>query len=82
MARYRYADLRTYLISRGCHTEGDAFEAGTGWFQPDWMPFTLPSPVDGWVDADVVDLILADRWICVGVAPLQRYPDEDRGEQA
>jgi hypothetical protein len=77
MARYRYADLRNFLVVQGCCTEGDAFEIGTGWYTADWMPFTLPSPVDGFVDADMVDLILADRWIGTGAPSLQRHPDAD-----
>lgn len=75
MARYLYADLRNFLVVQGCCTEGDAFEIGTGWFTSDWMPFTIPSPVDGYVDADVVDIILRDRWVIGGQIPLTRHPD-------
>jgi hypothetical protein len=80
MARYVYADLRNYLIVQGCCTEGDAFETGTGWYTADWMPFTVPSPIEGYVDADVIDAILADRWVRTGPVPLKRYPDPDETE--
>lgn len=75
MPWYRYEDLRALLIVRGCHTEGDVSQPVSGWFRSDWTPFTLPLPVDGWVDADVVDVILADRWIAVGPIPLRRHFD-------
>lgn len=77
MARYRYEHLRAFLIVHGCHSEGDAFEIGMAWFNRDWMPFTLPAPIDGWVDADVIDAILADRWVGTGAPAIQRFPDTD-----
>ena len=75
MARYRYEALRTFLISRGCYSEGDASALVTGWYGPDGIPFTFPIPAEGWVDANIVDLILIDRWIWTGPMPIRRYPD-------
>ncbi len=46
-----------------------------GWFAPDGIPFTIPDPIDGWFDAEVIDLILTDRWLWRGPVPIQRYPD-------
>jgi hypothetical protein len=66
------------LVQHGCEFEGDRFELGMGWFAPDGMPFTLPEPIVGWFDADVIDQILADRWIWAGPAPMTRYPDEEQ----
>lgn len=77
MARYRYEHLRAFLIIHGCYSEGDAFEIGVAWYNRDGMPFTLPSPIDGWVDADVIDLILVDRWVGAGMPSIRRYSDTD-----
>lgn len=52
MARYLYADVRTFLVAQGCYTEGDAYEIGVGWFTADGLPFTIPSPIDDHLDAD------------------------------
>lgn len=79
MAFYREADVLLFLERHGCEFEGDRFAIGMGWFAPDGMPFTLPDAVDGWMDADVVDLILADRWIWTGPSPLKRYQDQSSG---
>lgn len=74
MARYRVDDVLLFPKQHGCDYEGDRYLIGMGWFAPDGMPFTLPDPQDGWFDADVVDLILADRWIWRGPNPLRRHP--------
>lgn len=76
MARYLYADVRTFLVAQGCYTEGDAYEIGVGWFTADGLPFTIPSPIDDHLDADVLELILRDRWVFPGPVPLTRHSDE------
>ena len=75
MPRYLYADLRNYLVAAGCYTEGDAFVIGIGWYTADGQPFTMPSPENGYVDADVIDAILRDRWVLLRSVPLTRHPD-------
>lgn len=75
MARYREEDVLLFLRQHGCEYEGDRFEIGMGWYGPDGIPFTIPDPQDGWLDADVIDQILADRWIWVGPSRMKRYAD-------
>ncbi|OYW67912.1 MAG: hypothetical protein B7Z40_05130 [Bosea sp. 12-68-7] len=73
MPFYREADVFAFLEQHGCEFEGDRYPHGSGWFAPDDMPFTLPDAENGWVDADVVDLILSDRWIWTGPSRIQRH---------
>ena len=77
MARYRDVDVYKLLEDAGCSYEGDRFARGMGWFAPDGIPFTIPDPIDGWFDAEVIDLILTDRWLWRGPVPIQRYPDAE-----
>lgn len=75
MARYREEDVLLFPSQHGCHYEGDRYETGMGWFGPDWIPFTIPDPQDGWFDENVVDQILVDRWIWTGASMLKRHSD-------
>lgn len=77
MAFYREADVLRFLEGVGCSFEGDRYPRGMGWITRDEMPFTLPDAEDGWLDADVVDLILADRWVWTGPSRLRRYAERD-----
>jgi hypothetical protein len=73
MARYRAPELYDVLLDIGCVYEGDETEHGLGWFAPNGHVFTIPKPVDDWFDADVIDLILSDRWIPKPVNKPKRY---------
>jgi hypothetical protein len=74
---YRRADVIAWLEAAGCEYRGDAFVRGLGFFGPDSIPFTLSDPDDdGWLNADIVDRIVADRWIGAGVGRPQRFPNK------
>ena len=77
MAFYREADVLRFLEEAGCRFEGDRYPHGMGWITRDEMPFTLPDAEEGWLDADVVDLILVDRWVWTGAPRIQRHPTKD-----
>jgi hypothetical protein len=47
------------LNQHGCEYEGDRYATGQAWFTR---------------DADVIDAIVADRWLGTGPVPLTRYP--------
>ena len=74
MARYRELDVFAFLTEHGCEFDGDTYRIGMGWFAPDGLPFTTPSPEDGYFDAEVIDQIMADRWIWRGPNTMTRYP--------
>ena len=74
MARYKEADVYAFLNQHGCEYEGDRYATGQAWFTRDGHPFTIPDPVNGYFDADVIDAIVADRWLGTGPVPLTRYP--------
>ena len=75
MPRYLAEDVYHFLKERGVSSEGDETDHERGYFTSDGMPLTFPKPIDGFFDADVVDRILADRWIWTGPPRLKRYPD-------
>lgn len=75
MARYRDAELYDLLYSIGCVFDGEETEISQVWYTGSGHVFTLPKPNDGWLDADVIDLILADRWLPKPVGLPTRHPD-------
>lgn len=75
MSRYAEQDVYQFLTQHGCTFEGDRYPTGSGWFAPDGMEFTIPLPVGGFFDADIIDRILSDRWIWRGLPNISRYPD-------
>lgn len=75
MARYRLRDVLKHLEDNGCTLTGEGLERGLSFANSQGIGFTLPLP-DGreWIDADLTDAILADRWIA-RAPDLKRYPD-------
>lgn len=75
MPRYLAKDVYAFLVEHGCTYEGDTTPHGIGFYAPDGMEFSFPKPIDGYLDAEIVDRILSDRWIWTGPTRLVRYPD-------
>jgi hypothetical protein len=75
VSRYREEEVYSFLYHQGFEFDGDENALGMGWFSPVGHAFTLPWPVSGFFDADVVDRIFSDRWVWTGPPGLARYPD-------
>lgn len=74
MARYLESQVDAFLRDRGCRVE-ESYGSGQVWVTANGIPFTVPAPIDGHFDADVLDRILADQWIWTVPPGLQRHPD-------
>jgi hypothetical protein len=77
--RYKEDEAYAFLISRG-YWLSDAFTTpggvgGQGWVAPDGMDFIIPSPQDGWYDAELFATALADNRVYAGPIPLKKHPD-------
>jgi hypothetical protein len=55
VSRYREEEVYSFLYHQGFEFDGDENALGMGWFSPVGHAFTLPWPVSGFFDADVVD---------------------------
>ena len=72
MARCAFRDVEIFLTERG-YTAVDRYATGSVWAHDSGVVLTLPEPVDGWLDADVVDRIFSDRWVWSGPTRITRY---------
>jgi hypothetical protein len=77
VSRYVAAEVISELLKNDCTYEGDAFVAGSGWISRSGQVFMLPRPdLENdihWFDADVIDDILANRWLGFSVTNLKRH---------
>lgn len=63
MAKYKADELHSVLYGIDCFLDGEETETGQVWYTPNGYILFLPKPSDGWYDADVIDIVLADRWL-------------------
>lgn len=75
MPRYREADVYAVLWSIECEFDGDLTRTGQIWYTAGGHVFTIPKPVDGYFDADVIDRIMSDRWLPKPNGTPERLPD-------
>jgi hypothetical protein len=75
VSRYREEEVFAFLNDQTFEFDGDQDALGMGWFSPNGHAFTLPWPVGGYFNADLIDRILSDRWIWTGSTIFTRYPD-------
>ena len=73
MARYRIADVFRFLNEQVCVPSGDRLSGGIAFVTPTGHGFTLPVYDAEWIDADLVDDILANRWIVPCAHSLERF---------
>ena len=65
--RYVRAEIVAWLESQGCQLSGEPVPGGLAFYSPDEMPFVIPDPDDdGFLDVNLVEMVLADRWIASG----------------
>lgn len=75
MGRYRDRELFEVLYGIDCHFDGDETETGQIWYTSSGHVFTIPKAIEGWFDADVIDRLLADRWLPKPIGQPKRYED-------
>ncbi len=73
MARYRISDVFKFLTEQNCVPSGDRVAAGIAFVTADGHGFILPIYDPEWIDADLVDDILANRWISPCAHALTRF---------
>lgn len=72
MARYAAGDVEAFLAKQG-YIAVDRYTTGQVWANDSGFLLTLPDPIDGWFDAEVIDRILSDRWIWTGPSGMKRH---------
>ena len=76
MARYRSTDVWRVLLSQQFEIEGDTSATAIGVFTPQGHAFLIPVSSSGYVVAEVLEQILADRWVPADfLVGLERLPD-------
>jgi hypothetical protein len=76
--RYHATDVYTFLKGLGCSFDGERYPHGQIWLAPGDQIFILPDPDkdsgEHWLDAEVLDDNLKDRWVGFKIPlPLTRY---------
>ena len=73
MSRYKRAEVIAWLEAEGCEFDA-AFQTGLIFYDRTGTKFTLPDPLDdGWLDVDLVEDVLANRWVGVGTSRPEVY---------
>jgi hypothetical protein len=73
MATYKVADVLAFLIKQGCKPTGDKISGGIAFETASGYGFILPIYDRVWIDADLVDDILANRWIVPCAHHIKKY---------
>ncbi|WP_040301264.1 hypothetical protein [Afipia clevelandensis] len=73
MARYILVEVIRFLEEQHCCPSGDKLSGGIAFETADGHGFTLPVYDNDWIDADLVDDILSNRWIVPCAHTLKRH---------